>query len=137
MPRKVELLERYAIWQEMMEGSPNSPSLTWEEVIIIKDRKYTLKLQRELAKALREYLVIDEDVEMFRLMTEDVGAKSFNYWIPKFKIKTVHNEKYSHKELKKGIQKELKSNIENFKKAKKMGTDGVYHFSVDESDLAK
>jgi len=137
MPRKVELLERYAIWQDMIRDSPNSPSLTWEEVIIIKDRKYTLKLQRELAKALREYLVIDEDVEMFRLMTEDVGSKSFNYWIPKFKIKTVHNVKYSHKELKKGIQKELKSNIENFHKAKKMGTDDVYHTSIDDSDLPK
>ena len=137
MPRKVQLLEHYAIWQEMMKDSPNSPSLTWEKSIIIKERKYTLQIQRDLAQTLKEYLHIEDDADMFRLVTEEVSGQTYNYYVPQFKLETVHSVKESHKRMRKGIQKELKSNIENFKKAKKMGKDGVYHFSVDDSDLSK
>ena len=142
MPRKIELLERYAIFFPMrMVSRQISVSQLWEDTIIIKSRRYTVKHQRELQDHLRAFLHIDiEDEEnLFVKEDDEVGKNKFTYYRTNLLIMSDIEMKESHKRLNKTSQKELKSNIENYKRDKATGEidieGGVFHYGLDDSDL--
>ena len=137
VPRKVQLLEQYAIWNEMRKDSPKSVSLTWEDCVIIGSRHYTMKLQRDLNKHLKSLLNLSGNI--FEKRTEEVGGEKFTYYKCLIDVTTRQEPKESHKKLTAGSQKQLRSGINDYLKDKKLGRDGiesgVYHYGLDDSDL--
>ena len=134
IPRRVQLLEQYALWNEMREESPpQSVSLSWEECVIIGSRHYTMKIQRELNEHLKNLLNLDRDV--FEKVTEEVGGKKYTYYECLIKITTVQEEKESHKRFTKDSQKKLRGGINDFMRDKKSGEDTGVYTSLDDTDL--
>ena len=138
VPRKVQLLEQYAIWNEMRKESPQSESLTWEDCVLINgNRHYTMKIQRDLNKHLKSLLNLSGDI--FEKRTEEVGGQKFIYYECLIGLTTISQAKESHKKLTAGSQKKLRSGINDYLKDKKLGRDGiesgVYHYGLDDSDL--
>jgi hypothetical protein len=142
-PRKIQLLEQYAIWKEMREKSPKSVSLTWEDCVLINgNRHYTMRIQRDLNKHLKSLLHIAGDI--FEKRTEEVGGEKFTYYeCLLIGLTTVSQEKESHKRFTKESQKKsrmkMPSGINDFSRDKKLGRDdiesGVYHYGLDDGDL--
>ena len=137
IPRRVELLERYAVWEEMRKKAPKGLSLSWENCILIKSKHYTMKIQRELEAHLKVLLKIED--EMFAKREENVGGNKFTYYEPLFYIETAHTPKESFKRFTKESQKKTRSGVDDFMRAKQTGEAGieseVYHSGLDDSDL--
>ena len=134
IPRRVQLLEQYALWNEMRkESPPQSVSLSWEEYVVIGNRHYTMKIQRDLNEHLKNLLNLDRDV--FEKATEEVGGKKYTYYECLIKVTTVQEEKESHMRFTKDSQKKLRSGISDFLRDKKSGDDTGVYTSLDDADL--
>jgi len=135
-PRRVQLLEHYALWEEMRTESGSTDSATWESCVRISSLKYTQKIQKELSQILKKALNIRGDI--FEKLVEKSDGKKYTYFECLIKVKTVQKEKESHKKFTKDSQKKLRSTIGEFHKDKKAGEDdvgsGVYN-SLDDKDL--
>jgi len=137
LPRKIQLLEQYAIWNEMRKDSPKSDSLTWDDCVIINgNRHYTMKIQRDLNKHLKSLLHIEGDI--FEKRTQEVYNEKYTYYECLFyDLTTVSREKESHKRLTGSSEKKFRSGINEYKRDKKLGRDdiarNVYH-GMDDSD---
>jgi len=137
IPRRVQLLENYAVWEEMRKKAPKGLSLSWEDCIIIKNRHYTMKIQRELEAHLKVLLKIEDD--MFAKQEENIGGRKFTYYEPLFYIETAHSPKESFKRYTKESQKKSRSGIDDWVRAQQTGEagieSGVFHGALDDSDL--
>ncbi|MBT4948057.1 MAG: hypothetical protein HON27_18070 [Candidatus Marinimicrobia bacterium] len=135
IPRKVQLLEQYACWLELREDNPTSNTTSWEDYVTIKNRNYTVKIQRGLQSHLKELLYIEGDV--FEKCSEEIGGIKSTYYEPLFKVTTVQDARESHKRYTlESMKNQKNSGVTDFQQAKKLGLDDGVYSSLDESELA-
>ena len=138
-----QLLGKYALWMEHRDDAPPLTRISsWEDFIIIGNRKNTIRIYQRLKRHLMELLNL-EYPGAFEPKAETIDGKKSIYIEPLINIaplpKTSDGE--PHKDLTVGSNMKFRGGVadfnlvEDFKKDKKLGLDeGVYH-GFSDSDI--